>query len=305
MATDNLVDSRLVSGKGLLLYPPESRNRYLILYLDLVRPPSSPYYNANYNPPRSRYATLTFMRDGYVMEEVAMEFPKQIYTYVNDITGQNLRAIKCSYVAVMAQINNLATALEVSLPTIPDQIRNYESLRLNWDECRIVCYADTAISAKLYSLAHDVCNPIYERDHPPAPPPDVPAPVPSGTPLQISEPYVPGTDDNGRTVPNPLDQPPEPPPPPDCSLWEIVYRSTLFNGTTSEQARQYKAPYEDPVISGQYNEQLTVTHSGEGVNAECVSLGYNTVAMEFAPGVDPPPGGIITGWEIVSETQIL
>lgn len=303
MATDTLVDSRVVSGRGLLLYPPEGRNRYLMIYADLVRPPTSPYYNTNYNPARSRYATLTFLRDGYVMREEAMEFDRQIFTDINDITGQNLNAIKCAYAGILASFANLGTAQGLIVTQVTDQIRNYESLRLNWDECRIVCHADTAISVQLYSLRYDVCLSIYDKDHPPPPPPTVPPRVAPGVAVNISPPYVPGGNDDNRTVPNPIDNSLFPPGSTPGDYYNVLIEGILFTGRVDTVTLTVRAPWSSPYISGTYKDEIRFKHSGF-VGQTYSTLGYDVVAISAAPGINPPSGGLYGSCRIVSYTHV-
>lgn len=205
---------RLISGKGQLKIvadPVKFRHAYVLL--DVIRPPTNLYLNYNYNPPRSRYATLTFRRQGYVVDTCSMEFERERVDIVNDITGQNLIAIKCAYDGILQTFVNLSIALAntpggVGLQPITkvDAIKDYEYLTLAWDEILIKCYADTALQVRLFTLLHDTCDPEKDKGkEPPPPPPPLPK-LPAGTPIgNISPPYDdPDTDD--ETEPNPLDE---------------------------------------------------------------------------------------------------
>lgn len=199
--------------------PADSRkNRVYFLYTDVIRKPKNQYLNFNTNPPRSKYAWLTFFRNGYLLEEKAIEYPRQVFDGVNDICGQTLIAVKCAYAGMLQSIYNMSVAMAftpggvgMSPISITNLIEEYESLRLSWDEIKISCYADTAIQCRLYRMQYDVCNPDYDDDAPP-PPPDPPLdPVTPGTPIEgISPPYDPAGGDDGETVPFPGDAAPVP-----------------------------------------------------------------------------------------------
>jgi hypothetical protein len=311
MSEPELVQKRLISGKGVLSLPSDAvKNRYAVLYATVVRKPKNPYLNLGYNPPRARYGVLVFLRQGYVVDSKAIEYEKQAFDAINDICGQTLHAVKCAYAGTLQSIYNLAVSISgtpggigLNPTTIDNTIKDYTNLRLGWDECRLVCYADAAIELQMWRQIYDICDDANDNDQPP-PPPDPPHDtVPPGTPLDdISPPYDSETNDNDNTQPYPGDETPPPEPPPD-SLWEVVYLAYLFNGTTRTQTRQWKYPYNDPVLGGEANSQLTVQHSGTP-GQTFIPLGYNSIAISVAPGAFPPPGGVITGYEILSETQL-
>lgn len=184
-----LFQERTISGKGVLRVPSElTKRRAVVLYCDLVRPPTSPYYNANYNPPQSMYGFLTFLREGYVIDEAKIHYKQQSWDAVPDITAQNLIAIKCMYKGVLQSYVNLATALSLPVISVTDLIKDYEYLDLMWDEVRVVCYADAALKLRLYALPNDKCQDDADKPRKPPKPPAIP-PVPPGTPIEVDEPY--------------------------------------------------------------------------------------------------------------------
>lgn len=208
MAEYQLAEERLISGKGVLKVSVDKDNfRHAYLILDVIRDPSQPYLNNNWNPPRAKYAFLTFRRNEYVIGNAYMEWERQMYDSVPDITSQNLIAIKCQYQGVLQSFANLGVALGVTPTSITDLIKDYESLSLQWDEVLIKCYADTAIQARLFYLLDDTCNEeSRRRKRIPLPPPPLPK-VPPRTPItNISQPYDPGTSDSGNTEPYPEDE---------------------------------------------------------------------------------------------------
>lgn len=229
MADYELIEDRLISGRGVLKVGESNvKRRHSILYLDVVRLPRNPYLNNNYNPPRGKYAFLTFIREGYVVADASMEYRRQLVESVHDVAGQTLIAVKCAYDGLLTSLEVLSAALGLTVYPRTDLIKDYENLQLGWDEVRFSCYADTAIQARLYTLQYDSCT--GDRDDqkkPPTPPAPLPL-VPIGTPIgDISAPYDDDTSDDGNTAPYPGDEiPPDPNEPPglDCAKYTVVVR---------------------------------------------------------------------------------
>lgn len=219
MANLQLIVERLISGKGVVKLPKQddaAAIRYLILYADVARDPINRYLNYNYNPPKGRYATLTFLRNGYVVDERTLDYEQQSWDGVQDISGQTLIALKCAYEGILQSFINLGLALGATPVSVTDLIKDYENLYLSWDEIRIKCYADTAVRFRLYIKKYDTCSPDKDKQDKPPPPPPPPPKVPPGTPLEVDPPYDGGSNDGGNTEPYTGDtQPYVPPPLPD------------------------------------------------------------------------------------------
>lgn len=239
MATPELVQERFISGRGVLKIPSDGKkNRYTVLYLDVIRQPVNRFANLNWNPARGRYAQLVFLRNEYVIDTRAMEFPRESYDGIADIAGQTLIAVKCAYDGILQTFFNLGNALALPSISVVNLIEEYENLRLGWDEVRIVCYADTAIQARLYRTPYDVCNPDYDDQQEPPPPPPPAPPVPPGTPLTNLSPPYDGDNDDGNTdlfpgdesVPSPLEPPGE-----ACVKYRVVI--------------EYEQAYGDPLTT--------------------------------------------------------
>jgi hypothetical protein len=268
-----LIQERNISGRGLLRVPTDVRkNRAYLLYADVIREPINKYLNLNYNPARSRYGALTFFRKDYLVHHAPIEFPRQVWDGVNDVCGQTLLAVKCAYDGVLDSLINLSIAISQTpggLGLIPiskvNLIKDYENLRMAWDECRLVCYADTAIRLQLYRLQYDVCNPEFEKDkEPPSPPP--PPVVPPGDSIEgIDDAYDEESDD-GNTIPFPGDTPAPPPTQgTTCVRYNVLvsYLNTL--GVPTERSLPYY---------GEIGELRRVTGAyGEAVSLEIQSRG--------------------------------
>lgn len=240
MAEIELIQERLISGKGVLKVPSDVvKNRLYILYTDVVREPKNKYINLNYNPGRSRYATICFFRTNYLIADIPIEFPRQVFDGVNDICGQNLIALKCAYSGILQTFINLGLALNLPPISVQNTIETYTNLRLAWDEMRIVCYADTAIQCRLYRLKYDVCDTDYDDDFPPPPPPAPLPSVPPGTPLDtISQPYS-GSNDGGNTQPYSGDTLYVPPIADGvCTKYQINYSYNIVNAIGQPAGRR-------------------------------------------------------------------
>lgn len=247
MAEYELIQDRSISGKGLLKVPTDKKKlRHVVLYTDVFREPKNKYYNANYNPPRSRYATLNFFRESYLINSIAVEFPKQAFDNVNDVCGQTLIAIKCAYDGLLQSFVNLAVAMSATPGGVGltyegkvDLIKDYENLRLAWDEIRVQCHADTALQIRMYAVKYDSCTADRDDDKPPPPPPPPRSSVPPGTPITDLSPPYDGSSDSGNTSPYSGDQNPPPPPGPiACQKYRIDYTWNYVNALNQPAGRR-------------------------------------------------------------------
>lgn len=208
MAELDLVEERLISGTGLLRVPGlVEQARYFRLNIDVIREVPEPFKSFKWEPSRSRYCTLAFMRDGYVIEEQPVDYERRQFEWLADSPGQTLIAVKCSYKGILQTFVNLGIALNITPISVTNLIEDYENLRLLWDEVRVVCEGSTAVQVRLFVLRYDDdCESSDERELPPPPPP-LPR-IPPGTGIgSISPPY----EDDDVTSPNSLDEdvPPE------------------------------------------------------------------------------------------------
>lgn len=213
--------TRVLSGKGLARIDIASddfkKAKIISVYCDVVRQPSNKYLNLNYNPPRSRYATINFMRDEYVLRSEAMEFPSCRWDYYPDPSAQTMLAVDCAYAGVLQSFVNLETALGLTVISVINNIHDWKWQDLFFEELRVVCYGDCAVRVVIESTPYDLCPDQTDKTpNPPPPPPPPPPVVPPGTPLSSDttplSPAYDGDTDSGDSVPNPLDVPTVPPP---------------------------------------------------------------------------------------------
>lgn len=214
MATLEFVEERIISGKGVFKITNIAllnTARYYLLYLDLIRPPASPYLNNEWNPSQSVYARIVYRRNAYVIADDIMRYKKELRTYVNDNSGQVLRAVKCAYEGTLQSFVNLATGLGAGVVSVTNSIIDYQSLALGWDEILFSCYGGSAVQARIYRMPYDVCNAANEDTSNPGAPPAARPSVPYGTGItDISQPYDTTTNDGGSTVPFGSDSYPAP-----------------------------------------------------------------------------------------------
>jgi len=224
MAELQLVEDRLISGTGVLRIPEAVlKGRLWIIYFDVIRRPSQEYQDFKWTPPQSLYARICYRRDGYVSAYDHIRFLREERTTIADITGQNLRAIKCAFNATIASLADIGTALNIPITIAPSPIESFESLSFTYNEVTLQCYADTALQVRLFKLKYDVCKEDDDKTkRPPPPPPPLP-PVPPRTPIgDISPPY---DEDDDLTQPYEGDDvpPPEPETRP-CIAYNVVVR---------------------------------------------------------------------------------
>lgn len=298
MAEWETIQERLISGKGVLKVPSDvKKNRAYVLFATVVRQPKNKYLNFNWNPARSRYGNLVFLREDYVIATLPLEFSKQVFDGVNDVSGQTLIAVKCAYEGILQTFVNLSIGLAgtpggIGLAPISyvDQIKDYENLRLAWDEIRLQCYADTAISLRLDRLVYDTCDADKDKDKPPPPPPPSSDPVPPGTPIEVDPPYDFDTNDDGNTDPFPDDATN---PCAGVGVWRLDYNSTPGGAEVTYFKGRVNDTFELVLESspGCLNGQSQNLYSG-GVKIydrfTCTSRAELTTSEYF----DTPPSGV-------------
>lgn len=240
-----LIERRTLSGRGLIRVNADIKTRRLYLYLNVVRIPKVDFTSSKFNPDKSEYAKIVWLRKDYVLREDVLNYEHQLLTWDVDPTGYLAKAILCMYLRNDADIAAIATMLGATVsPETPEIF--LEPLADIPDEVKIVCRLDTAIDVQLWGYKYDIA--CEGADKPPVPPPDPPQPdkVPTGIAIgDISPPYD-SPNDNGDTVPNPGDEtaPPEPPPQgTPCTPIFVTALLTRFDETTTEFGRPVIAPF--------------------------------------------------------------
>jgi len=234
-----LLETRFISGKGLLKVPLESQpyRRYALI-ADIVRLPTQFYINNNWTPPEGFYANMTFTNGRRVISKSAMKFVSQTWVFTPDPEGQAIIALKCAVDTHNQSIVNLGLAQGLPPISVNNPLEAFDILPLEWDAVRLKCHADSGIRLQLWGMPYEYCSPYSVFTADPPPDPDPPTEVPQGQPMEgdqeVSEPYE-GDDDDGATQPLELDQLPEPPPPggDSCQKYYIVVKIIHTNGSVS------------------------------------------------------------------------
>lgn len=239
-----ILEERTISGKGTLRLPPTDdlrQARIVSVYALVIRPPTNEYVNRKYNPVKSYYATLQFLRGGYVQFTAEMQYFTQVWDFTPDPVFAAIYALQCSEAALRLGLADIGSSAPAS------SIAEWRHTNMLWDEIKVVCYADTAIALQVVTQPYDVCVPLDEEDPPDDPPPPPPPPDPASPPVPPGQPLGEGNDffpsppyddedsDGGDTAPFPGDQY-EPPPPPDPipGSWFFRFRGSDAGGTVFE-----------------------------------------------------------------------
>lgn len=204
------IESRTMSGTGVLRIPKDTEYRDFLVYVQVIREPKNKYANLEWEPPKGLYSRIVQRIDGYVQNNYLQEFKTQIWRITPDISGQNLIATKCAYKGTLISFAEITTCLDgCVLIGVTDKTTPMSPLTTRTTDMIFSMYADTAIKVVLKGLKYDFCGDDDEKPRdPPEPPPDEPE-TPPGTPIDnLSPPY---DDDDKLTQPNSLDEEDVPP----------------------------------------------------------------------------------------------
>lgn len=228
---------RIISGTGVLRLPPlESAIRYYSILVDVIRLPVDIDRSFKYSPFRQRFATVTALRDGYVIDEFFVNYTNCRYDYLINEPGQVLLALKCSHKQSLSLLSNSGTP-ETSV------IEEFSNLSMIWSELRFCCHSNTALKVSLYRELYDQCSDDYREK---SPPPPSPPPIPSEENLPIIDISPPYEDDDDVTSKNPGDSYyVEPPPPPH----RILVKTQGLNPNCTPAPTVYDTVYTASTIS--------------------------------------------------------
>lgn len=260
------LEQRTISGRGLIKIPPSKNIRTLYLYLQVVRLPRINFTNSKFNPDKSEYAKITWLRDDFILADEAVNFETELKTWHQDIIGYLTYANVCMYNSLIAYLDYICVRLSIP-PLLRTGVIYAEPNQDLPDTIKIVCRDDTAIIADLWKYEYDIACPEADSDSPPPPKPPKVDKVPPGTPIgDISPPYD-GGNDGGDTVPNPSDETAPPPNPglgEPCTIVTVFFTVSLLDGTTQDAQIQLYAPIYDvylqrePIGSPAYSENVFI-----------------------------------------------
>lgn len=208
-----VLQERIISGRGILQLDISAADfrlaKGLIVYAQVFRNPSNISFSKNWNPRKSFYGALTFLKDGYVTDHRALEFDFSRFSFLPDKDYQSVYALICAYEGILQSFANLGTALGVLPISVVNEILGFEHVDFLFDTIKAVCFADTAIKLSVVSVPFEFCSQLQNVVPQSVDPVAMESPVDSGTSLldagvEVSPPYD-GVDDNGDTVPFPGD----------------------------------------------------------------------------------------------------
>ncbi len=291
MADYVAIASRRISGTGIIKIPVELSNlRKYTLFADIIRYPQSRNFNADYSPPKSFYARVNLISQGYVIGTFPLEWESEKWEFIADQSGQNLIAIKCMYDGLLETFVNLGEALNLTVVSVENTIGAYYHLPLFFDQINVQIFADAAFQFNLIGLPYDYCQLAYSVPNPQPTPPTKPTPVPIGTPTNISEPYAGDT----TTNPAPIDDGYVPPPSGiACQVYNVALKyqrqdtpGTDFNVTVGVYGQIGRVR-----VSPSNANNIELECQGNSFNQPCVAFGWYTVYTV---------GQTLTGVQIVS-----
>lgn len=213
---------RTVSGKGIIKIPEGYRKaRRILLYVDVIRPPSSEYANYAFNPSKSFYGHISFNLDSYVLDAYDINFKSQVYDIWTSQSTQNLLALICALENILDSFVQYAVSAGKPF-TKNNSIKEFGYSTFLPDTLKFCCYADSALRLSLQGEELDRCDESHGDPAKPPPPPPPPPNFPAGIPVEVDSPYS-GTSDNGDTVPNPIDRDDDPPPTQPCESYVVTF----------------------------------------------------------------------------------
>lgn len=258
------LEKRTISGKGLFKLSPDKNIRILFLYLQVVRLPRINFTNSKYNPDKSEYAKITWLRKDYVLKEQALHFEQELITWEQDSVAYLAYANVCMYNSVIAYLDYVCTS-NGKPPLARTGLIYVEPVQNLPDAIKIVCRDDTAIIADLWRYDYDLACPEADSDSPPPPDPPPADKVPPGVSIgDISPPYD-GGNDGSDTSPNPSDDvtpPVDPPQGTPCATISIQWEWTSIADVVTQVSTILYAPYYSIYVQRQgtpgidYSEQV-------------------------------------------------
>lgn len=204
--------TRLIQSYGVLRPPEESyQSRRFVLRCDVLRNPLSPYVSRKTQPDVSFYGYLTIIRDGYVVDKVAIEYEHQ-ELYSQDVLTELLnyeRLWRCRFPDGINFLKGLISGTASDFSLLPTGV--FTTLRPNVDEFRVRLLTED-VQVKLTLLWEPLFECLGDNAEQDEPPPEIPPLIPDGEedPLLwddstfdevINDPYD-GISDDDRTFDN-------------------------------------------------------------------------------------------------------
>ena len=279
-----LREERIISGIGSLRVPDVATIRYARLNIDVVRMVTEPHLSKKFTPNRSRFCTLSFMKNGYVIAEEVVDYRRRQFDWQPGLWHQNLAGIQCSYEGLLQSFFNLGVALQLQPVTKENDVAPWRPINTFWDEVQVTCEGTTAVQLRLYIQALEDCDGQDDNIPDEPPPPDLPEPlIPPFFPIEVSPPYDPDDPDEPY-APIPTDSLPEPPnpfPQEPCQRYEVRVRryDDGIAGSVSIFSN-VRAPFRCFPVSDDPNFSID-TNPGGAIGLESSSCSGDTVTSEY------------------------
>jgi len=199
------IESRTLSGRGLLELPQESEWRWFRLWVNVFRLPSVDFPSSKWNPERSEYAKITYIRQEFVWKEETINYTQQTFDLpVADGASYLGSFLVCALESISTTLAAVGVAVGLPPPT-PGDIAYAEPVAYDIDSIRFVCREDVGLQVTLFGVKYDVaCTGATPNPKNNINPGTLEPSIPPGTPTTVSSPYTP-PDDDGNTVPASID----------------------------------------------------------------------------------------------------
>lgn len=224
-----LVETRRISGTGVLQFPEQPVYRFFLVYVSVLRSPSIDYKNFEWMPDRGFYCRVAYMRDKYVLATRELFFENEVLQIrQNEEADWLINPLICTFGQVLQSLAIILTILGVPAGP-PAPVIEFRPVELRPDRLQFACRDDTAIEIELWGIKNlKQCVNAGDETAPPPPkePPGRP-PVPPGTPIEDISPPPPGDPFPEDTNPNEIDEQEEPGDFPiggNCQLVEVTFR---------------------------------------------------------------------------------
>lgn len=278
--TDNteyqLIEDRLISGKGILNMPQGSEWRDFLLYIDVLRDSPVVFDSQKFNPSKSEYAKITGIKQEYVISEFPVNYKKQRFRIpAQDEPGYLLPYLDCNFTGVGDALFAIAVAVGLS-PVPRDVFYEVSPIRYDVDRFNIVCRGSTLLQVRLYGLeVHRPCAEALDKKKfsPQVPDPLPPVPVNEG--VGVTPPYV-EPDDNGNTVPDvidTIDQEPLLPAGSQCQQVRVTYQVVSIDNNTGQEVTTTDSVLLFGEVQDVYQVPSPPTVRGTSINRRAVSRG--------------------------------
>ena len=278
-----LIEQRTISGRGVLQIPQDAEYRHFRIWVRVFRDPDPDFVNKRYNPERSNYANINYMAQGYVARSHVMQYEQEVYELeASECCAFLIDSLACNFKAIEDVLCLILPAVGAGA-CVPGATDFLDAIKNPIDEIFFVCRDETALQVDLYGLKFDQTCP--EGAQTPKLPAGAPTPlpdVPTGTPVEVSEPYVP-PDDDGNTIPFEGDTSPSMFPFGDvCVIYTVTIQYDIPPTTGIQQSNTFFGVIEDVVFN--------ISPSGSSASVICRGL-YNPIL--FPVCIDPPGQNVL------------